>query len=263
MSGWSPELSRTHQNNNLNPECAERTWYHGTSRDRSCLSFSWKACGPGLSGTQCPHPQPRTGAQGEQVCALQQASPLYQTTPKDQHGATLLLMLYNNQKLKLSKCSWGQSIQNAPRRLRQGQLWLRAFKRGNGPAHAPLPSQLCCITDLRRQRSPCTAASTAHRPGEEGLVPATHRVERIAFHLKGFLAQADEEASPCQVRPAPSVSTPHLFNASSPPASGQEARSTGGRFHCHFPLRLPGRLFLDTAELVSLEIVKLYSNGHQ
>lgn len=78
----------------------------------------------------------------------------------------------------------GQSTQNTPRRLRQMQLWLPAFKLGNGPPHASLSSQLCCITDLRRQRSPCTAASTAHRPWEEGLVPATHRMEEDCFSFQ-------------------------------------------------------------------------------
>lgn len=66
------------------------------------------------------------------MCALPLASPLHQTTRKDQHGAMLLLILYNNQKLTPSQCFWDSPSKMSQRR-RQVQPWLPAFKAGNCP----------------------------------------------------------------------------------------------------------------------------------
>lgn len=128
MNGCSPELSRTPQNNNLNPECTESTQDPGTSTDRCCLSFSGKAQGLRLSGAW-HHPAQRSRG-GAGVSPAGQ--PLHQTTLKDQHRATLLLMLYNNQNENHQHAS-GRVHPKYPRRPRRVQ---RAFKLGN----CPLPS---------------------------------------------------------------------------------------------------------------------------
>lgn len=128
----------------------------------------WEGQGLRLSGAQ--HHPPK-GAEGDcPVCPAGQ--PLHQTTLRDQHRATLLLMLYNN-KTKTINMLLGESIQNIP----EG--------RGGCNGHSDLetvhfihclPSQPFCTTDLHHQRSPSTATSTARRLWE-GLLPATHRVE--------------------------------------------------------------------------------------
>ena len=63
--------------------------------------------------------------------------------------------------------------------------------------------------------------------------------------------------------PASSVSAPHLFTCIFTSSFLPGSKVNGGRSHCHFPLRWPERLFLNTTELASLEILKLYSNAHQ
>lgn len=124
MDRWSPELSRTPQNNNLNPECTESTQGPGTSTDRCCLSFSGKAT------------QRSRGGAG--VCPA--GPPLHQTTLRDQHRATLLLMLYNNQNENHQHAS-GRVHPKYPRRPRRVK---RAFRLGNCPLHSlpPLPALL-------------------------------------------------------------------------------------------------------------------------
>lgn len=128
----------------------------------------------------------------------------------------------------------GQSTQNTPRRLRHGQLRRPAFKLGNGPPRASLSSPLCCITDPRRQRSPGTAASTAHRPGEEGLVPATHRVEEDCFSFKGSWSRLRRRPHPLRCARSLSLyptSLHCLFTASFRPGT----KINGGKV----PLPLP------------------------
>lgn len=66
------------------------------------------------------------------MCAPPLASPLHQTTRKDQHGAMLLLIFYNNQKLTPSQCFWDSPSKMSQRR-RLVKPWLPAFKAGNCP----------------------------------------------------------------------------------------------------------------------------------
>lgn len=130
MNGWSPELSRTLQNNNRDPECTESTQCLGTSTDRCCLSFSGKVQGLCLSCAQYHLVQRNTGSR----CVP------CRTAPESQHRATLLLMLYNNQKQKPSTCFW-ESPSKISQKAEAGQ---GAFKLGNCPLHSlpPLPALL-------------------------------------------------------------------------------------------------------------------------
>lgn len=69
------------------------------------------------------------------MCALQRSSPLHPTTLKDHHGATLLLTLFNNHKLKPSKY-FCNNPSKMPQRLRQVQPLVPACKLGNCPPHS-------------------------------------------------------------------------------------------------------------------------------
>lgn len=157
------------------------------------------------------------------MCALPLASPLHQTTRKDQHGAMLLLILYNNQKLTPSQCFW-DSPSKMSQRWRQVQPWLPAFKAGNCPplscpslsAHLHYKSSSSKVSvHLSIIISSSMGRSSSCKTGWK----------RITFFFKDSWPQTEEEA------PLPQ-SPPHISSAASPsPASGQEVGSMVGSFH--------------------------------